>query len=75
LQKQRQDSVRVRIGLPVLNGGRYRAGVLDSSRPQTYPGYQLIVSDGASTYRTQVIRASYGARASRIHLPESRAAQ
>jgi glycosyltransferase involved in cell wall biosynthesis len=74
LRKRRQDSVRVSIGLPVFNGDRYPAGALDSSRPQTYLGYQLTVSGGASTYRTQAIRESNGAKDSRIHLPESGAA-
>lgn len=45
----------VSICLPVYNGERYLHEVLSSIRTQTFDDYELIISDNASTDRTQEI--------------------
>lgn len=57
---------RVSIGLPVYNGERYLAAALDSLLAQTHQDFELIVSDNASTDRTEQIARDYAARDPRI---------
>ncbi len=57
---------RVSIGLPVYNGQQYLAAAIDSLQAQTFTDFELIISDNASTDRTQEICQSYAARDSRI---------
>jgi len=53
---------RVSIGLPVFNGEDYLAEALDSILAQTYTDFELIISDNASTDRTQEICQAYAAK-------------
>jgi glycosyltransferase involved in cell wall biosynthesis len=57
---------RVTIGLPVRNGARYLREAIDSILAQTYRGFELLISDNASTDETADICASYAARDTRI---------
>ncbi len=54
------------IGLPVFNGEKYLEALLDSVLGQTYSDFNLIISDNASTDRTQEICRSYAAQEPRI---------
>jgi glycosyltransferase involved in cell wall biosynthesis len=56
----------VSIGLPVYNGERYLAEALDALLAQTYTDFELIISDNASTDRTEEICRAYAARDTRI---------
>lgn len=57
---------RVTIGLPVHNGEKYIEQALDSILAQTFVDFDLIVSDDASTDRTQEICQAYCAMDPRI---------
>ena len=57
---------RVSIGVPVYNGEKYLAAALDSILAQTFTDFEVIVSDNASTDRTEQICREYAARDSRI---------
>jgi len=57
---------RVSIGMPVFNGESYIEEALDSILAQTYRDFELIISDNASTDRTQEICAAYAAKDERI---------
>jgi glycosyltransferase involved in cell wall biosynthesis len=57
---------RVSIGLPVFNGENYLLETLDSLLAQTYANFELIISDNASTDRTQEICRAYAAKDGRI---------
>lgn len=56
----------VSIVLPTYNGSRYLAESIQSVLDQTYPAWELIIVDDASTDRTPEIIASYAARDRRI---------
>lgn len=57
---------RVSVGLPVYNGERYLEQALRSLLSQTYTDFELIISDNASTDRTDALCRDYAARDSRI---------
>jgi glycosyltransferase involved in cell wall biosynthesis len=57
---------RVSIGLIVFNGERFLEETLDSLLVQTYPDFELIISDNASTDRTGEIARAYAAKDGRI---------
>jgi glycosyltransferase involved in cell wall biosynthesis len=57
---------RVAIGLPVYNGGKYLAQTLDSILAQTFEDFDLVISDNASTDRTEEISRDYAGRDGRI---------
>lgn len=57
---------RVSIGMPVFNGERYLEQALDSILAQTYPDFELTISDNASTDRTWEICQVYAAQDPRI---------
>jgi len=61
-----KDKPRVSIGMPVFNGENYISGALDSILAQTSPDFELIISDNASTDRTQEICDAYVAKDRRI---------
>lgn len=52
--------------MPVYNGENYIEEALDSILAQTYADFELIISDNASTDRTQEICQSYATRDRRI---------
>lgn len=57
---------RVSIGMPVYNGEDFIEQAIDSILAQTYPDFELIISDNASTDRTCEICEQYAARDQRI---------
>jgi len=52
--------------MPVFNGEKYLKEALDSILAQTYRDFELIISDNASTDRTQQICREYATKDSRI---------
>lgn len=57
---------RLSIGIPVFNGDDFLAETLDSLRAQTYSDFEIIISDNASTDRTESICRDYAALDARI---------
>jgi len=57
---------RVTIGLPVYNGEAFLSQALDSMFAQTYSDFELIISDNASTDKTEEICREYAAQDRRI---------
>lgn len=56
----------VSIGMPVYNGEKYIRQALDSLLAQDYEGFELIISDNASTDSTQGICLEYEKRDQRV---------
>lgn len=56
----------VSIGLPVHNGAAFLAAALDAILAQTYPNFELIIADNASSDETPEIVAGYAERDPRI---------
>lgn len=65
------DGPRVSIGLPVYNGENYLATTLDSILAQTFTNFELIISDNASSDRTEAICREYAASDHRIRFVRS----
>lgn len=63
-----RDSIapKVSVGLPVYNGERYLPKAIESILAQTYGNLELIISDNASTERTQEICRHYAERDARV---------
>jgi glycosyltransferase involved in cell wall biosynthesis len=57
---------RLSVGLPVYNGEKYLSEALDALLGQSYSDFELIISDNASTDRTEEICRRYAARDPRI---------
>lgn len=57
----------VSIGLPVYNGEKYLRRAIDSLLAQDYEGFELIISDNASTDRTAEICQKYQLKDHRVH--------
>lgn len=57
---------RISIGLPVYNGEVYLAKAIQSILDQSYPDFELIISDNASTDRTEQICREFAAKDDRI---------
>lgn len=62
----------VSIGMPVFNGENYLEKAVDSLLAQTYSNFELIISDNASSDRTQEICQAYAAKDSRIRYYRNR---
>jgi glycosyltransferase involved in cell wall biosynthesis len=60
------DPPRVSVGLAVYNGEKYLEEAIDSILGQTYRDFELIISDNASTDRTEEICQTYAGRDSRV---------
>jgi glycosyltransferase involved in cell wall biosynthesis len=58
---------RVSIGLPVFNGENYIGEALQSLLEQSYMNFEVIISDNASSDRTEEICLSYAERDPRIN--------
>jgi glycosyltransferase involved in cell wall biosynthesis len=58
---------RVSVGLAVYNGERFINEALSSLLCQTFDDFELIISDNASTDRTEDICREYAAGDSRVH--------
>lgn len=59
-------SPQVSLGLPVYNGELYLRKALDSLLTQTFADFELIISDNASTDRTEEICHEYASKDARI---------
>ena len=57
---------KVSIGLPVYNGEKFIKSALDSLLAQTFEDFELIISDNASTDKTEEICRAYAAQDKRI---------
>jgi glycosyltransferase involved in cell wall biosynthesis len=57
---------RVSIGLPLYNAERFLEQALNGILSQTFTDFELVISDNASTDRTQEICEAYAARDPRI---------
>ena len=57
-----ENRPRVSIGLPVYNGERFLVEAIESVLNQTLSDFELIISDNASTDRTEQICRDYAAR-------------
>jgi glycosyltransferase involved in cell wall biosynthesis len=53
----------ISAGLAVLNGDKYLGELLESVVAQTFPDFEVIISDNASTDRTADICAQFTRRA------------
>lgn len=58
--------VQVSIGMPVYNGEKYLTAALDCLLSQTFTDFELVISDNASTDRTESICREYAARDPRV---------
>jgi glycosyltransferase involved in cell wall biosynthesis len=56
----------VSVGLPVWNGEKYLPATLESLLNQTFPDFELIISDNGSTDRTAEICQAAAARDARV---------
>ena len=63
---------KVSIGMPVYNGGQHIRQALDLLLAQDYQGFELIISDNASTDDTQRLCLDYSARDKRIRYYRSK---
>src|SRR3954447_19823090 len=54
------------VGMPVYNAEQFLAKALDSFLDQTFKDFELLISDNASTDRTEEICRKYAARDRRI---------
>lgn len=62
----RRPSPRVSIGMPVYNGERYLEEALDSILAQSFDNFEVVISDNASTDRTEEICRAYAQKDERI---------
>ncbi len=68
-------SPRVTIGVPVFNGERYLRTALQSIADQTYPDFEVVISDNASTDSTPDICQEFAEKDPRfvyVRQPENR---
>ena len=66
IKDDRNCAARVSIGMPVYNGARFLREALDSLLAQTFPDFELVISDNASTDDTESIVSEYARRDGRI---------
>ena len=57
---------KVGVGMPVYNGERYLEEALDSILAQSFDDFELVISDNASTDRTEEICRAYAHKDERI---------
>lgn len=60
------NAPKLSVGLPVFNGEEYLAEAIDAILAQTFDDFELIISDNASTDRTEEICRRYAAMDPRI---------
>lgn len=60
------SSPKVSVGLPVYNGENFLEEALDSLLGQTFEAFELIISNNASTDRTEEICQAYAAQDKRV---------
>lgn len=56
----------VSIGIPVYNGAKYLGAALESLLAQTYENLEILISDNASTDRTEEIGRAFAAADARV---------
>ncbi|MEM8674351.1 MAG: glycosyltransferase [Cyanobacteria bacterium P01_G01_bin.67] len=61
------NSPKVSIGIPVYNGEKYLEWAIESLLAQSFQDFEIIISDNASTDRTESICRSFQSRDERIH--------
>ena len=61
-----KDHPRVSFGVPVFNGELFLAQTLDALLNQTFLDFEIVISDNASTDRTEEICRSFAARDTRV---------
>ena len=66
MQMTDHHSPELSIGLPVFNGDNFLEDALDSILKQDFSDFELIVSDNASTDRTESICRAYAEKDSRV---------
>jgi glycosyltransferase involved in cell wall biosynthesis len=64
---------RVSLGMPVYNAERYIEQALDSLLAQTFDDFEIVISDNASTDRTEEICRAYAVKDRRIRYFRQRA--
>lgn len=64
--REARTSPTIGIGLPVYNGERYVAEAISSVLEQTYPDFELVISDNASTDGTEEICRGFASRDERV---------
>jgi len=57
---------QVGVGLPVYNGEQFVAAAIESVLRQTFPDFELIISDNHSTDKTETICRQYAERDERV---------
>ena len=65
-QVNQSHTPKVSIGLPVYNGGEFIRAAIESILAQTFPDFELNISDNASTDETEAICRDYAAQDQRI---------
>lgn len=63
---ENQAVPRVRVGLPVYNGENFLAEAIESILAQTFEDFELIITDNASTDRTEEICRRYAEQDPRV---------
>lgn len=66
LANDRSEPPTISIGMPVLNGERYVHAAIESILNQTFPNFELIISDNASTDSTREIAEVFARADSRV---------
>ncbi|HLK34258.1 MAG TPA: glycosyltransferase [Terriglobales bacterium] len=66
VEPRKPSSCALSIGLPVYNGELYLEDCIDSILSQTVSNFELIISDNASSDRTEEICRRYSAQDSRV---------
>jgi glycosyltransferase involved in cell wall biosynthesis len=61
-----QGSPRLSVGMPVFNGGELFASALKSVLAQSFDDLEVVVSDNASTDRTEAVARDYARRDRRV---------
>jgi len=61
-----QESPKVSVGMPVYNGERHLRNAVQSILGQTFRDIELIISDNASTDRTEAICREYASKDPRV---------
>src|SRR5262245_29387757 len=61
-----KSNPRLSVGVPVYNGEAFLRETLESILAQSFGGFELIISDNASTDGTQAIAREFASRDSRV---------
>jgi glycosyltransferase involved in cell wall biosynthesis len=63
----RKEDIKISVGMPVYNGEPYLEEAIKSVLKQTYRNFEFIISDNASTDRTEEICRDFACRDTRIN--------